>query len=141
MMEVVTRESMKDIVDTASAAGKFEALVNAVEVAGLLESLKGAGPLTLFAPTDEAFAEFPEGTMEALLRDPRRLEKVLSCHLVKGELLAEDIGNFKHLDTLHGNRLTVSVQDGLEINGAKVLMGDILTSNGIIHVIDAVILP
>jgi uncharacterized surface protein with fasciclin (FAS1) repeats len=141
-MKLITRESMKSIVETADAAGNFKSLVAAIEAARLGSYLSAEGPFTVFAPTDEAFDSLPPGTIEALLRDPGRLELVLTSHLVRGELTASDVGNFKELAAASGRKLRVTkVEDGLAVGGSRVLFGDILTSNGIIHVVDAVILP
>jgi uncharacterized surface protein with fasciclin (FAS1) repeats len=131
----------KDIVDTAVAAGSFNTLVKAVQAAGLVETLKGAGPFTVFAPTDEAFAKLPAGTLEKLLADKEQLKAVLTYHVVAGKVMAADVkpGNVK---TVQGSNAKISVKDGkVYIDKAQVVKTDIATSNGVIHVIDNVILP
>jgi uncharacterized surface protein with fasciclin (FAS1) repeats len=132
----------KDIVDTAVAAGSFETLVAAVQAAGLVETLKGDGPFTVFAPTDEAFAKLPEGTVEALLQDKEKLTAILTYHVVAGKVMASDVVNLKSAATVNGQEVEIKVADGkVMIDGATVVMTDIEASNGVIHVIDTVILP
>jgi uncharacterized surface protein with fasciclin (FAS1) repeats len=131
-----------DIVDTAIAAGSFNTLVAAVEAAGLVDTLKGDGPFTVFAPTDEAFAALPEGTIEALLEDIPTLTDILLYHVVPGKVLAADVVNLTSATTALGQDVQISVENGnVMINGATVIATDIETSNGVIHVIDTVILP
>jgi len=133
-----------DIVDTAVAAGSFKTLVAAVQAAGLVEALKGEGPLTVFAPTDDAFAALPEGTVENLLKPENKdqLVAILTYHVVAGKVTAEDVVKLTAAKTLQGQDVTIAVVDGtVKINGASVVKADIMTSNGVIHVIDAVILP
>lgn len=135
----------KDIVDTAVDAGSFKTLVTAVKAAGLVETLKGKGPFTVFAPTDAAFARLPKGTVDDLLK-PENKEKliaVLTYHVVPGKVLAADVVKLKEAKTVQGQSVKVSVSetDGVKIDGAKVVKTDIATSNGVIHVIDSVILP
>jgi uncharacterized surface protein with fasciclin (FAS1) repeats len=132
----------KDIVDTAVGAGSFKTLVTAVKAAGLVETLKGKGPFTVFAPTDEAFAKLPAGTLEALLKDKDKLAAVLTYHVVPGKVMSTDIVKLKTADTVQGSAVTIKAgNDGVKVDGAKVLKTDILCSNGVIHVIDAVIIP
>ena len=135
----------KDIVDTAVAAGSFNTLVAAVKAAGLVETLKGKGPFTVFAPADPAFAALPAGTVDGLLKDVPALKGVLTYHVVSGRILAEDIplNATKKVPTANGRELTVSRdRDGnVTVNGAKVVSADILAGNGVIHVVDAVLLP
>ncbi|MEM8963243.1 MAG: fasciclin domain-containing protein [Acidobacteriota bacterium] len=131
----------KDIVDTAVAAGTFETLVTAVKAAGLVDTLKGEGPFTVFAPSDEAFAKLPEGTIEALLADTDKLTAVLTYHVVAGKKMASDVVAAKSLTTVQGSDLTVSTEGGAKINNANIVATDIETSNGVIHVIDTVVLP
>jgi len=134
----------KDIVDTAVAAGSFDTLVAAVEAAGLVETLKGDGPFTVFAPTDEAFAALPEGTVDALLEPENRdqLIAVLSYHVVAGKVSSEQVVDLSSAETLHGGSLSIeNGYDGVRINGANIVQVDIETSNGVIHVIDQVLLP
>jgi uncharacterized surface protein with fasciclin (FAS1) repeats len=131
-----------DIVDTAVSAGSFNTLVKAVQAAGLVETLKGAGPFTVFAPTDEAFAKLPEGTLEALLKDPAKLKGVLTYHVVPGKVMAADVVKIKSAKTVQGSSAKVKVMGSdVMIDGAKVVKTDIVCDNGVIHVIDSVILP
>ncbi|NKB90447.1 MAG: fasciclin domain-containing protein [Acidobacteria bacterium] len=131
-----------DIVDTAVAAGNFTTLVAAVQAAGLVDTLKGEGPFTVFAPTDDAFAKLPEGTVEALLADKETLTKILTYHVVAGKGMASDVVNVETADTVAGIPLKIKVMDGnVWINDAKVVVTDIEASNGVIHVIDTVIVP
>ena len=133
----------KDIVDTAIEAGSFDTLVAAVEAAGLVDALKGEGPFTVFAPTDEAFAMLPEGTLEALLADPSGdLTQILLYHVVPGKVMAADVSDGLEAETLQGSKAAFTVDgDAVMIGDATIIATDIETSNGVIHVIDAVILP
>ena len=134
----------KDIVDTAVAAGSFKTLVAAVQAAGLVETLKGAGPFTVFAPTDDAFAKLPAGTVEMLLKpeNKEKLVAVLTYHVVAGKVMAADVVKLTEAPTVQGSKVKVKVEGGtVMIDSAKVVKTDILTSNGVIHVINAVILP
>ncbi|WP_371168963.1 fasciclin domain-containing protein [Aliiroseovarius sp. 2305UL8-7] len=134
----------KDIVDTAVEAGSFTTLVAAVEAAGLVETLKGEGPFTVFAPTDEAFAALPEGTVEMLLmpENKDKLTAVLTYHVVPGKVMSGDIaGKSMEVATVNGAMAMVDATSGVMIDGANVVQADIEASNGVIHVIDAVILP
>lgn len=134
--------SDKDIVDTAIAAGNFETLVAAVQAAGLVETLKGDGPFTVFAPTDEAFAKLPAGTVEALLQDKEKLTAILTYHVVAGKVMAADVVNLDSATTVNGESVSIHVMDGtVMIDNATVVATDIETTNGVIHVIDTVILP
>ncbi|MBL8234563.1 MAG: fasciclin domain-containing protein [Bryobacterales bacterium] len=131
-----------DIVDTAVSAGSFKTLVTAVKAAGLVETLKGAGPFTVFAPTDEAFAKLPAGTLDALLKDPAKLKAVLTYHVVSGKVMAADVVKLKSAKTVQGSSAKVKVMGSdVMIDGAKVVKTDIACDNGVIHVIDTVILP
>ncbi|MBI1294830.1 fasciclin domain-containing protein [bacterium] len=131
-----------NIVETAVSAGSFTTLVAAVEAAGLVDALSGEGPFTVFAPTDEAFAALPEGTVEALLADPTGdLTQILLYHVVAGKVMAADVTDGSEAETLQGGTVTFSVADGVTINGVNIVATDIVASNGVIHVIDAVILP
>ncbi len=133
---------MMDIVDTAVADGRFTTLVAAVQAAGLVDALKAEGPLTVFAPTDDAFAALPEGTVEALLADIPTLTDILLYHVVDGKVMAEAVVELSQAMTLQGQYVDVQVMDGkVMIDGAEVIITDIETSNGVIHVLDAVILP
>jgi len=134
--------SAADIVDTAVSAGSFKTLVTAVKAAGLVDTLKGAGPFTVFAPTDEAFAKLPAGTLESLLKNPEALKKVLTYHVVAGRVMAADVVKLESAQTVEGESLKVTVEQGaVMIDNAKVLKTDIVCDNGVIHVIDSVILP
>jgi uncharacterized surface protein with fasciclin (FAS1) repeats len=133
-----------DIVDTAVGAGSFNTLVAAVEAAGLVETLKGEGPFTVFAPTDEAFAALPEGTVENLLLPENReqLVAVLTYHVLPGAVTSSDIaGQTLSPETVQGTTVDIDATDGVTVDGANVVAADVMASNGVIHVIDAVILP
>lgn len=132
----------KDIVDTAVAAGSFKTLAAALEAAGLVDTLKGKGPFTVFAPTDEAFAKLPAGTVEALLRDKEKLTSILLYHVVPGNVMAKDVVRLKSAKTVQGSSVRVMVKGGhVMVDNANVIKTDIATSNGVIHVIDSVLLP
>jgi uncharacterized surface protein with fasciclin (FAS1) repeats len=134
----------KDIVDTAVGAGKFETLVTAVKAAGLAETLKGPGPFTVFAPTDEAFKKLPAGTVEALLNDKAKLKKILTYHVVAGKVTANDAIKLsgQSAKTVEGSGLPIQASGGTVMVGkAKVAKADVMCSNGVIHVIDTVLLP
>jgi uncharacterized surface protein with fasciclin (FAS1) repeats len=132
----------KDIVDTAEAAGDFNTLVTAVKAAGLVETLKGEGPFTVFAPTDAAFAKVPTDTLNALLADKAALANVLTYHVVAGKVMAADVVKLTSAVTVQGQAVSIEVKDGkVYIDGTQVVTTDIEASNGVIHVIDAVILP
>lgn len=130
-----------DIVDTAIAAGSFNTLVKAVKAAGLVDVLKSAGPFTVFAPTDEAFAQVPAETLNALLADPEALKQVLTYHVVPGKVMAQDVVQLASAQTVQGQSVTIDTSSGVKVDGANVIKADIMTSNGVIHVIDKVILP
>ncbi len=132
----------KDIVDTAVAAGSFKTLAAALDAAGLIETLKGKGPFTVFAPTDEAFAKLPAGTVEALLKDKEKLTQILLYHVVAGNVMAKDVVKLKSAKTVQGSSVRINVSGGkVMVDNANVVKADIATSNGVIHVIDAVIIP
>ncbi|KKL03121.1 fasciclin domain-containing protein [Rheinheimera mesophila] len=131
-----------DIVDTAVAAGSFNTLVTAVKAADLVDTLKGPGPFTVFAPNDAAFAKVPAADLEALLKDKAALGKVLTYHVVAGKVMASDVVKLTSAKTVQGQDLKIAVKDGVVyVDGAKVISTDIETSNGVIHVIDSVVLP
>jgi uncharacterized surface protein with fasciclin (FAS1) repeats len=135
---------LADIVDTAAAADGFQTLVAAVKAADLVETLKGDGPFTVFAPTDEAFGKLPEGTLDDLLKpeSKEKLTAILAYHVVPGKVLAADVVNLTTAKTVQGQEVAISVEDGnVKVDGANVTATDIECSNGVIHVIDAVILP
>ena len=133
----------KDIVDTAVEAGSFNTLVAAVQAAGLVDTLKGEGPFTVFAPTDEAFAALPAGTVEDLLKPENKdtLVAILTYHVVAGKVMSGDLSNNMMATTVQGGDVTIMTEGGVTVNGANVVTADIETSNGVIHVVDAVILP
>ncbi|MEP3631486.1 MAG: fasciclin domain-containing protein [Shimia thalassica] len=133
----------KDIVDTAVGAGSFSTLVAAVQAAGLVDTLKGEGPFTVFAPTDEAFAALPEGTVASLLlpENKDQLVSILTYHVVAGKVMSSDLSNNMMAPTVQGSDVKIMTEGGVTVNGANVITADIKASNGVIHVIDAVILP
>ncbi len=133
---------MADIVDTAVKAGSFSTLVAAVQAAGLVDTLKGAGPFTVFAPTDEAFAKLPEGTVEGLLKDIPQLKKILTYHVVSGKVMAADVVKLTSAKTVEGSDLKIDASNGgVKVNNATVATPDVAADNGVIHVIDTVLLP
>ncbi|MEP6551323.1 MAG: fasciclin domain-containing protein [Gemmatimonadales bacterium] len=132
---------MADIVDTAVGAGSFKTLVAAVQAAGLVPTLKGPGPFTVFAPTDAAFAKLPAGTMEGLLADIPKLTAVLTYHVVPGRVMADDVVNIKSATTAQGQSVSIDTTNGVHIDGATVTQADIVADNGVIHVVDSVLLP
>ncbi len=129
-----------DIVDTAVGAGNFKTLVAAVQAAGLVDTLKGPGPFTVFAPTDEAFAKIPKAKLDALLKDKAALTKILTYHVVAGKVMAADVKAGK-VKTVQGSMVTLSTKGGVKVNGAKVVAADVAADNGVIHAIDKVIMP
>ena len=130
----------KDIVETAVGAGNFKTLATALTAAGLIDTLKGKGPFTVFAPTDAAFAKIPKADLDALLKDKAKLTAVLTYHVVAGKVMAADVKAGK-VKTVQGSEITVATAGGVTVDGAKVSATDIVASNGVIHVIDSVILP
>ena len=130
----------KDIVDTAVGAGNFKTLATALGAAGLIDTLKGKGPFTVFAPTDEAFAKIPKADLDALLKDKAKLTSVLTYHVVAGKVLAKDIKPGK-VKTVQGSELTLATTGGVTVDGAKVTAANVMADNGVIHVIDTVLLP
>ena len=135
-------EPKADIVDTAVAAGSFKTLAKALTEAGLVDTLKGNGPFTVFAPTDDAFAKLPKGTVEALLQDKKKLTAILTYHVIAGKVLAADAAKLATAKTVNGQSIKISAKGGVVmINDARVTQTDIETTNGVIHVIDKVILP
>ena len=132
---------MADIVDTAVAAGSFKTLVAAVTAANLVDTLKGTGPFTVFAPTDEAFDKLPAGTVEALLADLPKLTSILTYHVVPGLVMASDVVKLSSAKTVQGQAVAINASNGVQIDGAHVTQADIVADNGVIHVIDQVILP
>ena len=138
------RAETKDIVDTAVAAGSFKTLARALEAAGLVETLKGEGPFTVFAPTDEAFAKLPAGTLEDLLEpaNKEKLRRILTYHVVPGKVMAADVVKLESAKAVSGDTITVTAgAGGVRVDDARVTKTDIAAANGVIHVIDAVIVP
>jgi len=132
---------MKNIVETAIEAGSFKTLVAAVQAADLVGTLSSKGPFTVFAPTDEAFAKLPKGTVESLLKDKAKLTSILTYHVVSGKVMSKDVMNLKKAKTVQGQDIMIDTKSGVKVNNANVVKADIETSNGVIHVIDTVILP
>lgn len=136
------RAAEKDIVDTAIGAGNFKTLVKLVQEAGLVDALRGEGPFTVFAPTDAAFAKLPKATVDALLKDKEALRQVLLYHVVSGKVTSDQVVNLKSAKTLQGSNIRINASKGkVKINQANVVKADIHCTNGVIHVIDRVILP
>ena len=131
----------KNIVETARDAGTFTTLIAAIDRAGLEPTLVGEGPFTVFAPNDEAFAQLPEGTVDSLLAEPAKLAQVLTYHVVPGRVTAADAAGLANAPTVQGEDLPLSADGGIQVDGARVISADIEASNGIIHVVDRVLLP
>lgn len=131
----------KDIVDTAVSAGSFNTLAKALQAADLVGALKGEGPFTVFAPTDKAFAKLPDGTLESLLKNKEKLQAVLKYHVVAGKVTSDEVVNLRSAKTLQGQRVHIRTCEGVRINNANVVKTDIHCSNGVIHVIDTVLIP
>jgi uncharacterized surface protein with fasciclin (FAS1) repeats len=140
-MSSTSSVATQDIVDVAVSAGVFNTLVAAVKAAGLVDTLKGPGPFTVFAPTDEAFAKLPDGTVEGLLADIPKLKAVLTYHVVSGKHMAADVVKMDSVQTLQGQELAVDASDGVKIGSAKVTQADVQAENGVIHIIDTVLVP
>lgn len=137
-----SKKDSKDIVSIAVEAGNFKTLAKALTEAGLIETLQGKGPFTVFAPTDEAFNKLPKGTVEALLKDKEALTNVLLYHVVSGKVMSRDVVKLNSAETVQGSSVKIKIVDGkVRINDAQVISADINASNGVIHVIDTVILP
>ena len=136
----VSAANAKDIVETAVAAGEFKTLAAALERAGLVDTLKGKGPFTVFAPTDAAFAKVPKAQLDALLADKEKLTAVLTYHVVPGSVMAKDV-KAGQVKTVQGSPLTISTDGGVKVDQARVVKTDIVADNGVIHVIDSVVLP
>jgi uncharacterized surface protein with fasciclin (FAS1) repeats len=137
---LMSTANAKDIVDTAIAAGNFNTLVTALKAAGLVETLKGTGPFTVFAPTDAAFAKIPKAQLDALLADKAKLTAVLTYHVVPGKVMSKDV-KAGMVKTVQGSSLTVATMGGVKVDNANVTAVDIVADNGVIHIIDTVILP
>ena len=131
---------MADIVDIAVSAGSFQTLVTAVQVAGLVDALKSPGPFTVFAPNDEAFGKLPPGTVESLVKSPPQLGRILKYHVVAGKLMKEDLAKLNSVTSLEGSPITLNFSDTFEVKNSTVIAADIEADNGVIHVIDRVIL-
>ena len=138
---IVRAEDRKDIVDTAIAAGSFKTLAAALQAAGLVDTLKGAGPFTVFAPTDEAFAKIPKADLDALIKDKAKLTQVLTYHVVAGKVMAADVMKLKEAKTVEGQMVKIDTSKGVKVNDATVVKADVMASNGVIHVIDTVLFP
>lgn len=132
---------MADIVDTAVNAGAFDTLVAAVKAAGLVDNLKGRGPFTVFAPTDDAFAKLPEGTVDSLLNDIPQLTKILTYHVVSGKVMSSDMVGLDSVPTVEGSSLSIDASSGVKVNDATVVTPDVEADNGVIHVIDSLLIP
>jgi uncharacterized surface protein with fasciclin (FAS1) repeats len=140
MLGSATVAVAQDIVDVAVKAGSFKTLATALQAAGLIDTLKGPGPFTVFAPTDEAFAKIPKSALDGLLKDKAALTKVLTYHVVAGKVMAADVKAGK-VKTVNGQELTIKTDGGVMVDGAKVVATDVAASNGVIHVIDTVVMP
>lgn len=132
---------MANIVDTAVGAGSFNTLVAAVKAAGLVDTLKGTGPFTVFAPTDDAFAKLPAGTVDALLKDVPKLKKILTYHVVSGKVMAADVTKMTSATTVEGSDVKIDASEGVKINDSTVTTADVAADNGVIHIIDTVLMP
>ncbi|NJL36096.1 MAG: fasciclin domain-containing protein [Leptolyngbyaceae cyanobacterium RM2_2_4] len=131
---------MANLIETATEAGSFKTLVTAVERAGLVDILKSEGPYTVLAPTDDAFDQLPQGTLDSLLQDSHKLKQVLLYHIISGDVRSDDLAQIDEAPTMEGSIVAVE-QNGVRVNEAKILQTDILTDNGVIHAIDAVLMP
>jgi uncharacterized surface protein with fasciclin (FAS1) repeats len=132
---------LADIIDTAVNAGNFTTLVAAIKAANLVDTLKGAGPFTVFAPNDEAFAKLPEGTVDALLKDIPKLKKILTYHVVSGKVLSAEVVKLNSTPTVQGTEVKIDAAHGVKINDATVTTPDVAADNGVIHIIDTVLIP
>jgi len=132
---------MPNIVETAVEAGTFNTLVEAVKAAGLVETLSGQGPFTVFAPDDDAFRKLPAGTVDSLLKDIPKLKDILAYHVVAGKVMAADVAGMTSAKTVQGKELSIDAKNGVKVNESKVIKTDIEASNGVIHVIDSVLIP
>lgn len=132
---------MANIVETAVKAGSFSTLIAAVKAAGLVDTLTGKGPFTIFAPTDEAFKKLPKGVVDSLLKDLPKLKKILTYHVVSGKVMAADVVKLKSAKTVEGEDVKIDASNGVRINNAKVTTSDVGADNGVIHIIDTVLMP
>jgi uncharacterized surface protein with fasciclin (FAS1) repeats len=133
--------TQKDVVDTAESAGAFSTLISAIKAADMMSTLKGAGPFTVFAPTDEAFAKLPADELQALLQDKEKLRMILAYHVVAGRVSVRDVAGMSSATTMAGPALNIDSSSGVKVNNATVVQPDVMASNGIIHVIDTVLVP
>lgn len=132
---------MADIIETAANAGSFKTLIKAVEAAGLMDLLKGAGPLTVFAPVDAAFESLPEGTLDALMQETPKLKKIIAYHVAFGDVRKDNLVELEEIKTVEGSIIAVDTSKGYQVNQANIVTPDILTDNGVIHVIDSILMP
>jgi len=132
---------MSNIVEIAISAGTFKTLVQAIQAAALVETLSAQGPFTVFAPDDDAFAKLPAGTVDSLLRDIPKLKDILTYHVVAGKVMSADVAGLTSAKTVQGKELSIDTKDGVKVNEAKVIKADIEGDNGVIHVIDSVLIP
>ena len=132
---------MKNLVETAIITGNFKTLIKAVQEAGLTDILRTEGPYTIFAPTDEAFSKLPVGTIERLLQDKEKLTNILTYHVVPNKVMAKDVNGLKKTDTVNGKQIKIDTTNGVKIGNARIIKTDIECTNGVIHVIDGVLLP
>ncbi len=130
-----------DIIDVARSAGSFKTLLAAIDAAGLTDTLRGEGPFTVFAPTDEAFARLPKGYVESLLKNPSQLKATLTYHVVSGRVMAADVVKMSKAKTIQGESLRIDASNGVKVDGASVIKTDVKAANGVIHVIDSVVVP
>ena len=141
LLLALLKNIMADIVETATNAGSFKTLVTVIEAAGLLDLLQSPGPYTVLAPTDEAFAKIPTNTIASWLEDIPKLKKILTYHILFGEVLTENLLELSSAETVEGSVVGIDTSDGIKVNDAKVLTPNILADNGVIHIIDAVLIP
>lgn len=132
---------MANIIDTAAQAGSFNTLIAAITAANLVDTLNGKGPFTVFAPSDEAFAKLPEGTVDVLLKDVPKLKKILTYHVISGKVMAADVAKLKSAKTVEGSDVTINTSNGVKVNDSIVTTADVAADNGVIHIIDAVLMP
>ena len=132
---------MANLLETATQAGSFSKLLSALEAANLNDTLNSPGPITVLAPTDEAFAKLPEGTIDGLLQEPLKLKRLLTYHVISGDVRSDDLAQIDEAPTMEGSIVAVEHENGLKVNDANVLKTDILADNGVIHVIDTVLMP
>jgi len=132
---------MKNLVETVMGEGNFKILVNAIQEAGLVDTLSNEGPYTIFAPTDEAFAKLPSETLESLLKDKEKLTEFLTCHVVQDKVMADDVRKITNAKAVNGKNITIDKSEGVKVDNVRIVKTDIECSNGVIHVIERVLLP